>query len=607
MYPLTSRATPYGTYSRSPEQIVNAYYERRHLRGPVIQAMSAIRDQVNGDIIVPLPEMDTNEQSFVPNLVQTAVDQYGSRIASMMPDLECPPVGRGKAAMEKADLRRRANLAWWQANHINRQMRRRARWLVAYSTAPVSIRPDFTREIPRWEPRNPLTVFPSDSLDPDDLTPTDTIYAQLRPMKWLKDRYPDAALTLAPTGCDENVPVTVLEYDDAEQICTIALHIPSQRNGAAFKVLECIPNRAGIALSVVPGRITLDRLAGQFDGNLGMYQMRAQLMALEVLAVREGVFSTKILIEREGEVGEIAGGKLEPGYTGIVNVVRGGDLKEMTVNPAFAALQTVDRLERAERIQAGIPAEFGGESGTNIRTGRRGEAVMASTVDFPIQEAQETLGLSMEEENLRATKVAKAYFGNVPKSFHVNRKGAKGHVTYTPNKDFDSDYTVVRFPMPGFDTNNLITGVGQRLGMGTISKRTAMRLDPLIDDPDFEVDQSMTEGIDAALLQGFQAAVAEGRITPADAARVKKLVRDQNVDLADAIERVNEEAQRRQAAVTAEGAPDGVDPLSPAAQPGLGDPGMGEEAGVAIPEMPTSMGNLEQFLQGARGIARGAA
>jgi hypothetical protein len=592
-------------YARSPADIYALYLERRKARSPIISQMEMIRNHVNGDVVVPLPEMDRDEKSFVANLIQTGLDSIGQRISDRMPDLTCPATDpRKPTSQAKADIRRRANLSWWESNGVRRQMRRRARFLIGYGASPVAIRPDFERGIPRWEPRNPLTAFPAPTLDPDDLCPSDTIYAVRRTLASLRREYPSQVAAIAGRNELPDTMYTVLEYDDNEQLCTLV--IGNTYGQAQLAVLECVPNRAGISLSVVPGRITLDRMAGQFDGLLGMYNMRAKLMALEVLAVQRGVFPDTYLISRPGETARFVSGP-HPGSSGLVNEIEGGDIKEVTVNPGFANLQVIDRLERAERQAGGIPAELSGESATNIRTGRRGNAVLSSAIDPGIQEAQETFASSMQEENYRATKTALAYFGSQPKSFHVNWKGAKGHVTYTPKEHFDSSYTEVNYSMAGADANEYVVGAGQRVGLGTLSKKSFMAMDPYVEDADRESDLVTTEGLEAALLQSVQQQAASGEFPLPDLARLVYLVKVKNVDFTEAANQVHEEAQKRQAAVTAEGAPDAVDPLSPAAQPGIAAPGAGAEAGVAIGEPPTALGNLDQLLMQMRGTSAGAA
>jgi len=315
-------------------------------------------------------------------------------------------------------------------------------------------------------------------------------------------------------------------------------------------------------------RISLDDSQGQFDGILGMYQMQARLMALEVIAVQKGVFPDTWLVGRQGETPQIV--NPADGLTGEVGVVRGGDLRDMQMQPGYMTNPAIDRLERAQRLTAGIPPEFGGESPTNVRTGRRGDAVLSAVVDFPVQESQRIMARSLQEENRLAVDMAKAYAGRKGKSFYVNAKNAKGRVDYTPNDNFDSTDNVVSYSQAGADINNLVVGGGQRVGMGTMSKKSFMAIDPLIDDPEFEHDAVITEQLEQALLSSVQQQAAEGAIPPADLARIMELVSNDQMELAEAVEKVQREAQERQATEVA--------PTAPEAMPGLAQPGMGAEA-----------------------------
>jgi hypothetical protein len=182
------------------------------------------------------------------------------------------------------------------------------------------------------------------------------------------------------------------------------------------------------------------------------------------------------------------------------------------------------RTEGTQRLTAGIPAEFGGESPTNIRTGRRGDAVLSAVVDFPVQEAQRIMARALEEENKLAITMAKKYAGNKPKSFYVTTKNAKGRVDYTPNNNFDTTDNVVIYSQAGADINNLVIGGGQRVGMGTMSKRSFMMIDPLVEDPEFEHDAVVSEQLEQALLVSIQQQASEGIIPPSDLARIMELV-----------------------------------------------------------------------------------
>src|SRR5690606_3433779 len=221
----------------------------------------------------------------------------------------------------------------------------------------------------------------------------------------------------------------VLEFEDGNEMVTCvvghsevnpygisdwATSEPS--SGAKVVELERIPNRAGVCTAVVPGRINLDRRQGRFDGMLGMHQMQARLFALEVIAVEKGVFPNDWLIARQNEVPKIV--QVADGRTGQVGIVQGGDLRQVQDQPGYQTFPTIDRLERGQRLTGGIPAEFGGESATNVRTGRRGENILSATIDFGIQEAQQVLAHSMMEENCRAIAIDKGYF-DTSKSFYV--------------------------------------------------------------------------------------------------------------------------------------------------------------------------------------------
>src|SRR5689334_6741180 len=107
--------------------------DRRTTHGPVIERMREIRDAYGGDLVVPLPELDASERSAVANLFQSGLDQMGMRIASTLPNVLYPPTRPGiEVQEERARVRTRATVGWWEANGMNLKMRRRARHLIGY-------------------------------------------------------------------------------------------------------------------------------------------------------------------------------------------------------------------------------------------------------------------------------------------------------------------------------------------------------------------------------------------------------------------------------------------------------------------------------------------
>ena len=581
---------------KTVEEIISIYTTRSRINDHAKQKMRNVRDYYNGDVVVPLPELDTDEQSAVANLLAQGLDQTAMRIASTSPDIYCPPTDTAtKRARENAAKRRKALFGWWENSRMDLQLGKRARHLIGYSTTVTQLRFNSKNGCPEWHLRDPLTAYPAKMLGVDDMRPRDVVFAYERSIGWLRNRYPAAA---AQFGNDNNVnedhPIEMIEYIDGDEQVLIGTRSPIQTmsfgvstESSPFMALELerTPNPLGQTPVVFAQRISLDNAQGQFDGILGMYQMQARLMALEVIAVQKGVFPDTWLVGRAGETPQIV--NPADGLTGEVGVVRGGDLRDMQMQPGYMTNPAIDRLERAQRLTAGIPQEFGGESTSNIRTGRRGDAVLSATVDFTVQEAQRIMARSLQEENRLAIEISKAYAGRKARSFYVNSKNIKGQVDYVPNDNFDSTENVVSYSQAGADINNLVIGGGQRVGMGTMSKRSFMAIDPLVDDPEFEHDTVIAEQLEAALLSAVQNQAAEGILPPADLARIMDLVAHDKKELAEAVEQVQREAQERQA--------EEVPAMSPEAQPGLALPGMGAES-TPVPEEPQDSAGLAQLL-----------
>jgi len=564
---------------KTVEEIVAIYSARSQASDDVKSRMRNLRDYYNGDVIVPLPEINSDEQSAVANLLAQGLDQTAMRIASTRPDIYCPPTNpTKKRSRDNASIRRKAIFGWWENSRMDLQLAKRARHLIGYSTTVTQLRFNAKTGCPEWHLRDPLTAYPATLLGVDDMRPRDVVFAYERPLGYLRAMYPEvAAVFQSDSGAGEDQPIEMIEYVSDEEQVLIAMRGPVKTGLFATTnysddnivvELERAPNILGQCPVVCAERISLDDSQGQFDGILGMYQMQARLMALEVIAVQKGVFPDTWLVGRQGETPQIV--NPADGLTGEVGVIRGGDLRDMQMQPGYMTNPAIDRLERAQRLTAGIPPEFGGESPTNIRTGRRGDAVLSAVVDFPVQESQRIMARSLQEENRLAVDIAKAYAGRKGKSFYVNAKNAKGRVDYIPNDNFDSTDNVVSYSQAGADINNLVVGGGQRVGMGTMSKKSFMAIDPLVDDPEFEHDAVIAEQLEQALLSSVQQQAAQGAIPPADLARIMELVGNDQMELAQAVEKVQREAQERQATEVA--------PTSPEAMPGLAQPGMGAEA-----------------------------
>jgi hypothetical protein len=352
-------------------------------------------------------------------------------------------------------------------------------------------------------------------------------------------------------------------------------------------MLEAIPT-FGTMTASVPTRLTLSRPGGQFDSMIGMYYTQAKLMALEVLAVEKGVFPDVYLESRQGEVGRFIDGPYD-GRTGQVNIVAGGVVREQANAPGYMTQGTIDRLERAQRVTAGIPSEFGGESGSNIRTGRRGDAVLSAVIDFPVSEAQEVLAYGLVDENKAAIALAKRFDNGETRKLFVGVGNNRRPVTYVAEKVFTHDEHQVSYPVVGTDMNSLIIGLGQRVGLGIMSKETAAELDPFIADAEQEHDRIIAEGLEQALVSGIQQRASlppdQGGIPPMVLAKVMSLVKGDKMELAEAMTKVTEDAmkaeqEKQAAAMSAQpGQPTAEQAMAPGAAALTGSPIPGANQG----------------------------
>jgi hypothetical protein len=578
---------------KSADEVLSLFQERRKFYGPIHAGMTEVASIYDGNAQVNLPDMGRDEPSAVPNLLAQGVDQMAGRIASVMPQVVFASESPGqRSADRRANTAASVVMGWWESDRLPMKMKNRARNLVAYGMAPTVVRYCPQRRMPTWEVRSPMECYPNVDRIPGTTQPVDVIFAYQRSVAWLrKEGY--AHMVSAVTGREDTRADTLmllLEYIDCDGV-TLAMAGHSDPSAYLFgwqQYTQGIPTSmravlldqygtGGVMTASVPTRLTLNRPGGQFDSMIGMYYAQSKLMALEVLAVEKGIFPDVYLESRAGEQARFVDGPYD-GRTGQINIVAGGTIREQSNNPGYQTPQTIDRLERSQRVTAGIPAEFGGESGSNIRTGRRGDAVLSAVIDFPVSESQEVFGYGLVDEDRAAIGLAKMYDGEATKHIYVGSGNSRQPVTFVTNKVFTHDEHMVSYPVVGTDMNSLMVGLGQRVGMGIMSKKTAAYLDPFIAEVELEHDRIIAEGLESALVSGIQQQAAAGAIPPMVLAKVMQLVANDKMELAEAMAQVTEDAQA--AAAAQQGPPQGAEQqMAPGAAALSGSPIPGASAG----------------------------
>jgi len=596
---------------KSPEQIIWEYRQRL-ARHPVQRELLEIRRTVGGGLIVPMNERDKSARAMTANLTRQGIEQMAMRTASTMAQSRFQPARPGDRA--KAEARRKLDVmrGWWDDNWMPLMQHQRAMHLWAYAASPVMIRPDFDRAIPSWQVRDPLCCFPAERSNRLNPVPDDCIFALKHPWTWIHSKY-NGTCNLGPLidpvadkflNHPHHHPSNavssheVLEYVDAEQITLIALGPDRPDGGTAHVVLDWQPNLTGRPLAVVPELISIDEPRSPYADMPGMHYNAAYLDALNLTAVEDGIFPQVYFVQRPGEVLEVELAHPRQGFPG---KIKGGDIRTVEVNPGYKTDTMSSKLERNQRLEAGIPAEFGGEASSTVRTARRGDQILSAAVDFRIQKAQQIFEASLYAEDCCAIAVDKAFWGNEAKSYYMGSGKAKGAAdSYVPLKLWDSDRHTVRYSMAGADLNSIVVVVGQLVGIGLLSQETAREVISLIEDGELEHDRTTAESLHRATLAMLQQQASDpnGPYQPADWAYLNKLIVEENIPLYTAIERLDKRVTERQEAEAAAAAEGAGPPM-----PGLATPGAPGAPGQIPPTVAApseGQGNLAQLLNQMR-------
>jgi len=160
---------------------------------------------------------------------------------------------------------------------------------------------------------------------------------------------------------------------------------------------------------------------------------------------------------------------------------------------------------------------------------------------------------------------------------------------------FTHDEHMVSYPVVGTDMNSLIIGLGQRVGLGIMSKETAAELDPFIADAEQEHDRIISEGLEQALVSGIQQQAAGGQLPPMIVAKVMTLVKNDKMEIAEAMTKVVEDAAK--AAQEQQAAEAGATPTADQ----MAAPGAAGLTGSPIPGANQGQSDLASLLGTLRG------
>lgn len=572
------------------QQIISIMRQRRSMQSLLIQQMIDIRDRYNGDIVLPMVDVQESPTMDVPTprLIAMGIDANARRAASSKPGIYAPAKSLSKKSdIKNADVRKKMMYAKWQESQMELKMYRFYRQYSAYGTAALMVMPDEKTKSARIELRDPLTAYP-ELRDPGDIRePLNCGFIYGRSIDWIVQHYPQAKELFANSASRNwDTLWDVVEWIDEWEIVIgimgprMPAFAPQDARPYGYTGFELArwPNKAGCVPVAMPQRITLDRVMGQMSTMIDTVDLHARMVALEVLAAEKHVFPDMVLVSEAGEIAQVTSGDWRDGRTGGINTVQGARAIEYLTSqlPPFIPA-VVEGLEDSIRQSGGSSALFGGDN-EGMRTGRGVSTLGSFEVDPAVEEMQRAGGHVLSLINEFTVSVEKGYFPSATRTCYTGLQGDSEMVEYKPS-DIDSGHNVVRYPMPGADISQISVALGQLVGGGMMSKHTARAIHPLVDDADQEEMEIQVEQVQEAVFQGLAQQIAGGQIPPNDAARILELLTE-GQPLQDAITMAHDEAQKRQATAAAPPDPSQGQVAPPGAQPGLAAPGQGAEQPV---------------------------
>ena len=579
--------------------------------------MIEVKRRYNGDYVVPLPNLEDAPElpPLTPSLIADAIDHTAMRASSVMPMIFCPALDPGKETGTKsrarAAVRRKALASTYHYSRMKLLLRRAYRHMSGYATASLLVMPDFKAERPRIVLRDPLTSYPEPKAPEDYSEHQNVAFVYRKSAAWLRERYPKTRDMIQGSVAEMYKMWDCVEWIDEDEIVLGVMgpamdqvdYGPDIPNRGQCELAR-YPNRAGMVPAVIPARVTMDRIASQVGHLIGTTDLMAKLMALDIIATEKSIWPDRYIVGRQNGMPQVVGGRWKGGETGEPNILQDVEsVGELRSAPDPNNKNTMDRLERNFRVSAGLVPAMGGETYGSLRTGKGIDSMMDVSVQGRVQELQEIMEGHLPELNHGIFSVYEGYWPDRKFVHFSGWPGDVGHVEFVPERDLAETHdNVVSYAVPGADVQGLTVALGQLRGAKAISAATFRSLHPWIGDPEGENQRVLEEDLEEALRVSLLERAASGGIPPEDMATIEQFIKDGD-DIVQAVIKANRIAQERQATEAAPPDPSLGQVAPPGAQPGLANPGEGQEQPEpqpAIEPPQPSQQNLRQLLLALR-------
>lgn len=484
-----------------------------------------------------------NTPEHLVQVIPLAWDDLATQ-AGRLPDLRGEPRNQSRKELKAVGLLEKIGFSYLrEAKPTGKLFMKQLAWWLQLGRAVALVTPDFEKQMPRFELRDPRTCYPGvkESVNNTIVELSDLIFKyELKREEAVKRGLasPEAKGRPSNFGATEKDKVTIIEYIDDKQWVLVAE--------------DGMGKSSEHGLGHVPGWVFQTFTP---NGKAGHDRFRDQvtlMVAISRLVTAKIAFADRLVHpilwarghEGNVEVGPYTINKLGPqGELGQINPPT-----MLQVDQDIAMLDAFSRkLNRNPEVRQGEIAARG--QYTSAKTLEQ----LSEAIDTVVGSDWDVIGPGMEKLFRVAFSMDVKLWPKVEKTISGNLKGKKFLDTYTPAEDI-GDRRDLRVDY-GF-------GVGGYQGFlmhlqakdaGTMSRRRAMEAMPGVTDVDEEMNLIDIEAMDDAGKALFQQQAASGNMDILLWAKVREQMATKGMPLHEAIQQYQEElVSQAQAAVGAD-------------------------------------------------------
>ena len=156
---------------KSAAEVVELFDEARAASHWSRERMAQVAKVMDGETVIPLPELNTTELSAVANLALRGQENLSQRLASLQPTARSAPRSSADVQKRAAEIRMKVADYWSQEDIEPLLDSQRARYLFSYSQTPSRIDVCVAEDRPKKCITNPLTTYTPRPTQVNDITP----------------------------------------------------------------------------------------------------------------------------------------------------------------------------------------------------------------------------------------------------------------------------------------------------------------------------------------------------------------------------------------------------------------------------------------------------